>query len=687
MIHLLIFLMSVKLSKKIGLQQYDDMVARPKNDEMSTQTEMNLKAAKIEADIMDRENMSSNKSNDKMQDCLDNLNTYTDINLLFAVQMLLPQKDSKDFVDRPTKRPFNEVLKEFKGIEQLLGLDKVTIYEKVPRNSKDDSIIFNKQNITLQIATMLKIKNKDRDKVKVFEKFLETNFGPVGGDITKHEPVDYNEHPRFIDNLSNAAVIKLSKELNKIWKELSVKKVEQKNGGSSTLLTLPYPFIIPGGRFREFYYWDTYWILEGLLVSDMATSAENIVKNFIAIIDEYGYIPNGTRKYYLYRSQAPYFPMMLLKLLDYEKKGEFNDLVLGKGLEMAEKEYRFFDKYRKVEVLDKNGDPHFLNYYHVHTDFPRPESFGEDLLTYHNQNVQTAHEVFSNLKSGAESGWDFSSRWFLKENDIKTISAYHQIPVELNAVLYRNEKILELLFKRKKNTEKAAYYREKAHARKIAINRILWNSEHGSWMDFNLITREHVSRRFYFSNLTPMIYGIRPEGNTSIYSILSKYSKEIFGYPGGIPASGEGVDTGQQWDFPNVWAPHQHMLAEFLVSIGENEMALHIARAFFNSALAGFESGNAFFEKYNCLVLGQTGAGGEYKPQTGFGWTNGTLLSFILQFGDKLAEGPSHKESYERILHHLALKTVSSEPIMNPTKSTNDLDESLGFGKLGNLLF
>ena len=29
------------------------------------------------------------------------------------------------------------------------------------------------------------------------------------------------------------------------------------------------PFIVPGGRFREMYYWDSYWTIQGLLVSQM----------------------------------------------------------------------------------------------------------------------------------------------------------------------------------------------------------------------------------------------------------------------------------------------------------------------------------------------------------------------------------------------------------------------------------
>ncbi len=69
--------------------------------------------------------------------------------------------------------------------------------------------------------------------------------------------------------------------------------------------------LVPGGRFRESYYWDTYWIILGLIASDMLSTAEMLLDNFAAIINRYGFIPNGFRVYYLNRSQPPYFFMMV----------------------------------------------------------------------------------------------------------------------------------------------------------------------------------------------------------------------------------------------------------------------------------------------------------------------------------------------------------------------------------------
>jgi neutral trehalase len=93
-----------------------------------------------------------------------------------------------------------------------------------------------------------------------------------------------------------------------------------------------------GGRFIETYYWDNYWILEGLLVSGMFDTAKTILENQIYLIENYGFIPNGSRVYYLNRSQPPYFSLMVMNFyensiksneLDREKKKIFKRFVLG----------------------------------------------------------------------------------------------------------------------------------------------------------------------------------------------------------------------------------------------------------------------------------------------------------------------------------------------------------------------
>jgi len=70
---------------------------------------------------------------------------------------------------------------------------------------------------------------------------------------------------------------------------------------SSTLLPLPHPTVVPGDRFRETYYWDSLWVVQGLLVSGMHSTAKGVVGNLMHLLATLGHVPNGARAYYLTR--------------------------------------------------------------------------------------------------------------------------------------------------------------------------------------------------------------------------------------------------------------------------------------------------------------------------------------------------------------------------------------------------
>ena len=79
----------------------------------------------------------------------------------------------------------------------------------------------------------------------------------------------------------------------------------------SSLLPLGRPYIVPGGRFREIYYWDSYFTMLGLEQDGQHALARDMLQNFASLIDRYGHVPNGNRSYYLSRSQPPFFSSMV----------------------------------------------------------------------------------------------------------------------------------------------------------------------------------------------------------------------------------------------------------------------------------------------------------------------------------------------------------------------------------------
>ena len=104
--------------------------------------------------------------------------------------------------------------------------------------------------------------------------------------------------------------------VDELWKFL-----ERRNRVTrGSLIALPYTYIVPGGRFNEQFYWDTYFIMLGLASAGKWQRIELMMKNFAHEIRKYGYIPTANRSYFLSRSQPPFFSHMVRLLATHKGK-------------------------------------------------------------------------------------------------------------------------------------------------------------------------------------------------------------------------------------------------------------------------------------------------------------------------------------------------------------------------------
>jgi alpha,alpha-trehalase len=399
--------------------------------------------------------------------------------------------------------------------------------------------------------------------------------------------------------------------------------------------------MVPGGRFLEMYYWDNYWILEGLLISGMFETSKSILDNHIFLIEKYGFVPNGSRVYYLTRSQPPYFALMLMsfykfvlqsKELSEERKMEYKRYVLNEAFPLAIKEYEFWMRERSVEVI-YNSRNFTLNKFNSDSIKPRPESYAEDRSTAKDcQNDNERVKLYKNIAAGAESGIDFSSRWFSDPLKIQTIHTTDIIPVDLNALLYKIEGIISELSKENQDLINYELFKQKKMSRKFIINNLMWSSKLKSWADYDNSKKSLKETTFYLTNLSPLFMGIKPK-KISEADLIHNYLDILNKYDGGIPFSF--FNSTQQWDFANVWAPNQHGFVTMLLN-HDKQLALMFARKFFRSVYRGWEKSGQIFEKYSAVKVGERGSGGEYLAQSGFGWTNGAIIRIINDFGDDL---------------------------------------------------
>ena len=166
------------------------------------------------------------------------------------------------------------------------------------------------------------------------------------------------------------------------------------------------------GRFREFYYWDTYWIVKALLHYDMTNTVKGILENFLLMVNTYGCVPNGGRIYYTKRSQPPYLTLMVKEYMDKTADIGF----LRSQLPTLVRELEFWECKRSV-VVEKDGKSYQLFAFGTGGTGPRPESYREDVEMADEFATEPEKEDFYfHMKAGAESGWDYSTRWFINKN-------------------------------------------------------------------------------------------------------------------------------------------------------------------------------------------------------------------------------------------------------------------------------
>jgi alpha,alpha-trehalase len=451
----------------------------------------------------------------------------------------------------------------------------------------------------------------------------------------------------------------------------------------SSLLPLPNAYVVPGGRFGELYYWDSYFTMLGLAASGRHDLLHAMADNFAYLIDTYGKIPNGTRTYYLSRSQPPVFALMVEL---FESEGI---KAAAHYLPQLREEYAFWmdgadqlsgalsaepaadQAYRHVVRLP-GGE--ILNRYWDDRDTPREESYIEDVITAA-QSERPPNEVYRELRAAAASGWDFSSRWLSDPKALHSIRTTAILPIDLNSFLYKLETVIAEL-STLGDPSTAADFTQKAAARKAAITRYLWNPEAGAFFDFDWQLQK-MRPNLTIATVTPLYVHLATQAQAD--SVAAVLSSRLL--TGGGMATTE-IDSGEQWDQPNGWAPMQWLAVRGLEHYRQNALSAEIAHRWLHMVAKLYCRESKLVEKYALDAAAKTaaagdsinhpasnasglgGCGGEYPLQDGFGWTNGVTRRLLQKF-------PEHPA------------TDSKAAASAPAKSAGSDDTTLDFPAAG----
>jgi len=412
-------------------------------------------------------------------------------------------------------------------------------------------------------------------------------------------------------------------QINQLWSTLT-REPDQREQHSS-LIALPKPYVVPGGRFRELYYWDSYFTMLGLAVSERFQILQDMVDNFSFLIDQIGFIPNGTRTYYCTRSQPPFFVMML-ELLE---SATADSSVFRRYLPQLEIEYAFW--MAGSEMLGANQtavrrvvmiDGVLLNRYWDDSDRPREESYAEDIKLAAQVDRHPAN-LYRDVRAACESGWDFSSRWFEDSRSIASIRTTGLLPVDLNCIMHRIESTLGNVHDLNGDTNRARFYKDRAAQRKAAIQSLFFDNQENFFCDIALSDYK-PTRTLSLAAAYPLFFDLATDDQA--VHVASRFEQDFL-RPGGWVTTL--VESGQQWDAPNGWAPLQWIAYEGLCNYGNDKLARIAAGRWVDNNMQVYRDCGRFMEKYNVDNPGIAASGGEYTVQDGFGWTNGVLLSLL----------------------------------------------------------
>ena len=429
--------------------------------------------------------------------------------------------------------------------------------------------------------------------------------------------------------------LSLDGHIERLWPILGREAARQPTGG--TLLPLPNDYIVPGGRFREIYYWDTYFTMLGLLADGREAEARGMVANFAELIETYGFIPNGNRSYYLSRSQPPFFASMVALVADSLRAADSarGDAYLVEYLPALRREHAYW--MRGTEAVAAVGDSRehaariatdlVVARYYDYDPRPRPEGYREDSLLARGS-ARPPAELYRDLRSACESGWDFSARWLSDPADLGTIRTTRIAPVDLNSLLYFLEDLLAQGYAIAGDEAEEQRFARLAYERRRAVLSKFFDRRAGLFMDYDLDARTTTSVKT-LAGVYPLYFGIATDEQAA--AVAQTLEREFL-RPGGLVTTLQA--SGQQWDAPNGWPPLQWVAIAGLRRYGHTALAREIAARWLASGRKVYARTGKVVEKYNVVDTALLAGGGEYPNQDGFGWSNGVFARLLADYPD-----------------------------------------------------
>uniref|UniRef100_A0A0M3K2I0 Trehalase n=1 Tax=Anisakis simplex TaxID=6269 RepID=A0A0M3K2I0_ANISI len=553
--------------------------------------------------------------------------------LLHAVMMLHLYTDSKAFVDKPLKTSAKSIMAEF--TRRFPG----------------------------------KITYGDREKVR---EFVHEFFHPISQEMSHCDLPDWQENPPKLSHIRDPRLNEFALTLNKIWSKLCRQMPKEVVSGANThsLIYVPNHFWLLVRLSESFAF------RQSFSYSGLHETTKAMLENFQHMIEKFGFIPNGGRLYYLRRSQPPFFIPMVN---EYYAETKDEDTVAELFAAM-ETEFGYWTKRRRVKVTINKKDYNMFQY-RAESNVPRNRDSAFLVHSSLGKNVcSTMSEIgyFAKLPSvqkflGSRSNptlvdspfIHFENQFghllgYIVDNYIRCACTVFDCPPKSDSKPHPNlrpESYREdyLIAEKLRNDSKHKLWRniasaaesgecEKAKKYKQMYRKfmkdfweVFYDKKEGAWYDYN-IRGGYLNDAAYPTMIVPLFTQCYDEKNNSrmlldVHETLRR--RGLLNFVAGVPTSLK-KGTDQQWDYPNGWAPLNHMVIEGLRKSGEPELqktALELATKWVSKNYAVYKKQGTMWEKYD-VTMNRPARGGEYENQEGFGWTNGVILDLLTTYAN-----------------------------------------------------
>lgn len=375
-----------------------------------------------------------------------------------------------------------------------------------------------------------------------------------------------------------------------------------------SLFGLPHPYLVPAFEeghefdFNEMYYWDSYFMVQGMYDESHKKLVTGILDNFLYTFKTQKIIPNASRMYLTGRSQPPFLTSFIWEIYEaYDMPRKW----LDEAMATAEAEYK--------TVWMGTRKPNHRQVY-------------EGLSRYYDTNY--LHDL-----AEAESGWDMTPRFNRK--------ALNYLPVDLNALLYKYEMDIARYYDLAKKTTQANEWRAAAQQRATRMQKLMWDKGRNLFYDYNY-KQEKRGTVGSLAGFYPMWAGMVDEAQAA------KMVKALkrFEHKGGLATTESSLyqllpgqlipgSVPTQWAYPNGWAPLHYIVIKGLERYGYHEDARRIALKWLSTNLTWFNEHHEFLEKYNVVDPGKPPMKGVYPSLTGFGWTNAVFERLCQEYVDE----------------------------------------------------